>query len=206
MAQISGEELERRRKRWRENTRIAGPGHPIYRSGMRISPVPRLHEDHDPYDWMTGENPDERNRAQEDPEEKTSTTGPPDIPDGLRHRRYRSESAPRGRQEGTGAGPGNQDGRHMKRHLLCSIFLLLAGCSTAPEKTSLSTKKIYLAGGEQAYSIECSYSYNWRDCYEKAGGLCDARGYDITDKFEFQDDYLRSTSHPNRRIMFVKCN
>jgi hypothetical protein len=85
------------------------------------------------------------------------------------------------------------------------MFLLLAGCSTSAEKTSLSPKEIYLASGEEGYSIECSYRYHWRDCYAQADGLCQARGYDIVDKYEFADDYLRSAGHPDRRIIFVRC-
>jgi hypothetical protein len=55
MAQIGEEELERRRKMFRESTISAGPDDPIYRSGLRMTCVhkaddkPRRVGRHGPY-------------------------------------------------------------------------------------------------------------------------------------------------------------
>ena len=52
------------------------------------------------------------------------------------------------------------------------LVLLLAGCAT-------STKS-YLPDGSMGYSIQCSGSaQSWGNCYEKAGELCGAKGYEI---------------------------
>jgi hypothetical protein len=50
--------------------------------------------------------------------------------------------------------------------------IALAGCATA--------KKTFLPSGEEGYSINCSgTSLNWGMCYEKAGMLCGANGYEV---------------------------
>ena len=52
---ISEEEFQRRLAELKANTVIAGPDHPIYRSGLRMSYVPRLvdvEDDDEPIeDW-----------------------------------------------------------------------------------------------------------------------------------------------------------
>ena len=61
----------------------------------------------------------------------------------------------------------------MKQHLLTLVFVLLAGCGTTVSKT-------YLANGEQGYAIDCSAAgADLIDCYEKAGNLCGASGYEV---------------------------
>lgn len=61
------------------------------------------------------------------------------------------------------------------------IFILLAasigldGCAMA--------SKTYTSDGRQGFSIDCSGSaLSWGRCYEKAGELCGARGYDVLEK------------------------
>jgi hypothetical protein len=54
-------------------------------------------------------------------------------------------------------------------------FIFLAGCTTA--------KVTRGPDGREAHSINCSGTANsWNACYEKAGELCGARGYDVVDK------------------------
>ena len=59
----------------------------------------------------------------------------------------------------------------------CLLLLCFAvvGCATASQT--------YLPSGEQGHNITCSgTALNWGHCYEKAGEICGARGYDIVDK------------------------
>ena len=52
------------------------------------------------------------------------------------------------------------------------IALLLAGC--------VQTKSIHLPDGRQGHSINCSgQDFSWNQCYEKAGEICGARGYEV---------------------------
>jgi hypothetical protein len=93
----------------------------------------------------------------------------------------------------------------MKQHLLISIFLLLAGCSSVPERSGLSAKDVYLRSGEQGYSIRCSYSYDWPDCYKKADEVCGSSTYDVVDKFEFEAVYLGYRHNYMKRAMLARC-
>lgn len=53
-----------------------------------------------------------------------------------------------------------------------SMVAFLSGCATA--------SKTYTPDGSEGYSITCSGSaLNWGNCYEKAGDICGARGYDV---------------------------
>ncbi len=46
-----------------------------------------------------------------------------------------------------------------------------------------TSKKTYTPDGRQGYSINCSGSaLNWGMCYEKAGDLCGAKGYEVLQK------------------------
>lgn len=59
----------------------------------------------------------------------------------------------------------------MQTSILAIIFIGLAGCVTA--------KKTYAPDGREAFTIECSgQALNWGMCYQKAGELCGAKGYD----------------------------
>lgn len=56
--------------------------------------------------------------------------------------------------------------------LSVAICVMAAGCATSSET--------YLPDGGEGYSISCSgAALNWGMCYEKAGKLCGARGYEI---------------------------
>ena len=55
------------------------------------------------------------------------------------------------------------------------VSISLAGCAMA--------SKTYTSDGRQGFSIDCSGSaLSWGKCYEKAGELCGARGYDVLEK------------------------
>jgi len=44
-------------------------------------------------------------------------------------------------------------------------------------------KNTYTSDGREGYSINCSGSaLNWGMCYEKAGELCGAKGYEVLEK------------------------
>ena len=63
--------------------------------------------------------------------------------------------------------------------LFCVITIIstfaLAGCATS--------KQTYTADGRIGHSIDCSGGFaTWGSCYEKAGGLCGAKGYDVLEK------------------------
>lgn len=65
----------------------------------------------------------------------------------------------------------------MKRLILVliSMIALVAGCATA--------SKTYTSDGKEGYAIDCSGSaLNWSMCYEKAGELCGAKGYEVLEK------------------------
>ena len=56
-----------------------------------------------------------------------------------------------------------------------AIAFCLSGCATAT--------KTFTSDGKLGYSITCSGSaLNWGMCYEKAGALCGAKGYDVLEK------------------------
>lgn len=61
----------------------------------------------------------------------------------------------------------------MKQYVLFATLGLLAGCGAAAKKT-------YLPDGEEGYAIDCSSpTSEIVDCYEKAGNVCGARGYEV---------------------------
>ena len=58
------------------------------------------------------------------------------------------------------------------RLILLAALLGLAGCATSTQT--------YGPSGKVAHSINCPGSANsWGSCYEKAGSLCGAAGYDV---------------------------
>jgi hypothetical protein len=66
--------------------------------------------------------------------------------------------------------------------------LLLAGC--AQHKTT------YLPDGRQGHSISCGGSaVSWNLCYEKAGEICKARGYDVISKEGDQSTTVSGTQY-----------
>ena len=57
------------------------------------------------------------------------------------------------------------------------LALCLVGCATQ--------KDVYLPDGRQGHAIECSgAALSWNLCYEKAGKICKAHGYEILEKNE----------------------
>ena len=62
----------------------------------------------------------------------------------------------------------------MKEIILLSIATL-SGCATSSQ--------VYTADGKRGHSINCSGSaLNWGMCYEKAGEICGAKGYEVLQK------------------------
>jgi uncharacterized protein YceK len=64
----------------------------------------------------------------------------------------------------------------MKRLIvLLTVIVSISGCATA--------SKTHTPDGKEGYNISCSGSaLNWCMCYEKAGDLCGAKGYEVLDK------------------------
>ncbi|MFH1077412.1 MAG: hypothetical protein V1753_11400 [Pseudomonadota bacterium] len=59
--------------------------------------------------------------------------------------------------------------------VILSIVVFMSGCATA--------SKTFTSDGKEGYSINCSGSaLNWGMCYEKAGQLCGAKGYEVLEK------------------------
>jgi hypothetical protein len=99
---------------------------------------------------------------------------------------------------------------------LSACAILLAGCS--------NSKQIYTADGQQGQMVTCtpawtggligqlaSASTSWGQCYEKAGELCGAAGYDIIQQIGESGAYGQVgqgggfVSSTNNRTMIVKC-
>jgi hypothetical protein len=67
--------------------------------------------------------------------------------------------------------------------LSAAVAMNLGGCAMA--------SKTYTSDGREGFSIDCSGSaLSWGKCYEKAGDLCGARGYDVLEKSGDQGDTL----------------
>jgi hypothetical protein len=92
----------------------------------------------------------------------------------------------------------------------------LAGCS--------SSKQIYTQDGQQGHVVTCTPAWtggivgqvaaastSWGQCYEKAGELCGATGYDIIQQVGENGAYGQAgnnvgfVSTTNNRTMVVKC-
>jgi hypothetical protein len=105
---------------------------------------------------------------------------------------------------------------HIVRQLGLWIALLLGGCVT--------NEPTYLADGSKGHLISCSpaFSYglvgsvaaastNWGTCYQKAGEVCGARGFDILEKSGetgstfIADRYAAAGGTTQNRMMIVKC-
>jgi hypothetical protein len=60
----------------------------------------------------------------------------------------------------------------MKQHVLTAVLFLLTGCAATVNET-------HLPNGEHGYAIDCSgVGAELIDCYEKAGNVCGAGGYE----------------------------
>lgn len=64
----------------------------------------------------------------------------------------------------------------MKKLHLVALSLIVSACNSA------SSSKTYTMEGKQGYTINCSgQDKDWGLCYQKAGSLCEDKGYDILD-------------------------
>ena len=64
---------------------------------------------------------------------------------------------------------------HTKYTLLFFCIAVLSACATS--------KTVYTADGKPGHSISCSGSaLNWGMCYERAGKICGAKGYEVLQK------------------------
>jgi len=60
----------------------------------------------------------------------------------------------------------------MKTLCLIVICGIVSGCA--------SSRETFLPDGGEGHSLNCSgMSLNWGMCYEKAGEICGAKGYDV---------------------------
>ena len=56
--------------------------------------------------------------------------------------------------------------------LLIAFCVIVASCATS--------KETFMPDGAKGHSINCSgTALNWGMCYEKAGEICGAKGYDV---------------------------
>lgn len=65
----------------------------------------------------------------------------------------------------------------MKHILSLAVLILLTSCA--------STSETYSSDGSKAHTINCSgTARNWGMCYETAGNICGANGYEVLSKDE----------------------
>jgi hypothetical protein len=90
-----------------------------------------------------------------------------------------------------------------KKIVICLFVLLVAGCA-------VNASKIYLPSGEEGYNITC-YKVTWGHCYEKAGELCGARGYEVIVRSDdkgaavFANQYFLYGGTTDQKSMLIKC-
>jgi hypothetical protein len=99
---------------------------------------------------------------------------------------------------------------------IAAAMIPLAGCS--------SSKPVYTADGSQGHTVTCTPAWtggivgavanastSWAQCYEKAGELCGAAGYDIIQQVGESGAYGQGgrdggfVSTTQNRMMVVKC-
>lgn len=92
----------------------------------------------------------------------------------------------------------------MNKMLAVIAALLVAGCATS--------KTTYLPSGAQGHSINCSgTALTWGNCYEKAGELCGAQGYEVIAGGSEQGSMVTANqgnvfgSTIMQRSMLIKC-
>jgi hypothetical protein len=92
----------------------------------------------------------------------------------------------------------------------------LAGC--------VSSQPMYTASGAQGHAVTCTPAWNgglvgaianastsWAQCYQKAGEICGARGYDVIQQVGEGGVYGQGghgggfVSTTNNRMMVIKC-
>jgi hypothetical protein len=69
------------------------------------------------------------------------------------------------------------------------VILAVTGCAT--------TSKTYGPDGREAFVIDCSgLALTWGMCYEKAGDLCEAHGYEVLTEM---------SSHGVHKNLLIQC-
>jgi hypothetical protein len=93
---------------------------------------------------------------------------------------------------------------------IAMLAVLLAGC--APQ-----VQEVHTASGAKGFTVNCTFDAeklgagNWGICYQKAGELCGAAGYDVIDKSDDRSThstwglYGGSADTINQRVMVVAC-
>ncbi len=77
----------------------------------------------------------------------------------------------------------------MARSLVIALLAILAGCTTS--------KEMYLHDGSRGYDIRCDgIGDRVENCFQKAGEICGAKGYDITSP---------QGSVTQTRSLFIRC-
>lgn len=91
---------------------------------------------------------------------------------------------------------------------LLVVVLSLAGCSHLYVKTT----DTYTPDGSKGHVLECSGQYlNWGSCEQKAGELCQERGYETLSRSDERDSTLTASPFGAvagtniTRTMLVKC-
>ena len=92
----------------------------------------------------------------------------------------------------------------MNRFGLIAVCAIVAGCATS--------KETFTSDGSKGHSINCSGTVlNWGTCYEKAGEICGARGYEIIAGGSDQGVIVSGTQYGlfggsvMNRSMLIKC-
>jgi hypothetical protein len=81
----------------------------------------------------------------------------------------------------------------MKRNSLGMLGLGIASVLLLPACTHLTAT--HIADGRQGYLIKCKgWTNSWSSCAVKAGNVCGARGYSVTQSDEYE------------RTLMVACN
>jgi hypothetical protein len=99
----------------------------------------------------------------------------------------------------------------LKKIYVVLSLLMLTGCGEVA-----SSSRVFTADGEKGYVLNCSgINRNWGQCYEKAGDLCEIKGYEVlevTGEAGTQTAVKSSsglstatTTTTHNRIMVMKC-
>jgi hypothetical protein len=95
--------------------------------------------------------------------------------------------------------------------VIIASTILLVGCASGA-----SSNRIYTADGKRGYAVNCSgVDRNWGTCYQKAGSICEEKGYDVlevtgeagtvTDVESNSKASTAKTTTTHNRIMVIQC-
>ena len=74
----------------------------------------------------------------------------------------------------------------MRRAAFCVLCLLAAGCAAI-------ANPIHAPSGRPGFAIDCGDPIpGWHSCYQKAGELCGAGGYEIVDRVGNEPSFAAS--------------